>query len=70
MTWPWEGMFQLLRHVSHGLPLTYPVHGLRVIMGRGWGFDKYDVQAAFAVTAGWLAFFCVLTHVSIRLQKV
>lgn len=60
----------MLRHLSHGLPLTYPVHGLRVIMGRGWGLDNYDVQCAFAVTLGWTAAFCILSHLSIRLQKV
>ncbi|XP_034254913.1 ABC transporter G family member 20-like [Thrips palmi] len=70
VSWPWEGMYSMLRHVSHGLPLTYPVHGLRVIMGRGWGLDNYDVQCAFVITAAWTAAFCILTHVSIRLQKV
>ncbi|KAJ1524812.1 hypothetical protein ONE63_009683 [Megalurothrips usitatus] len=70
VSWPWEGMHKLLRHTSHGLPLTYAVHGLRVIMGRGWGFEETDVQCAFAITAGWVALFCVLSHVSIRLTKV
>ncbi|XP_052133158.1 ABC transporter G family member 20-like, partial [Frankliniella occidentalis] len=70
VSWPWEGMHESLRHVSHALPLTYPVHGLRVIMGRGWGLDEWDVWAAFLVTTGWVAFFLVLSHVSIRLQKV
>ncbi|XP_067949252.1 ABC transporter G family member 23-like [Watersipora subatra] len=68
--WPIESMPQWLQYIAIWLPLTLPVKGLRSVLGRGWGFEHYDVWSGYCVGVGWTIGFLILSLIVSHIRKL
>ncbi|XP_067949251.1 ABC transporter G family member 20-like [Watersipora subatra] len=66
--WPIEGMPQWLQYISVALPLTQPVAAMRSVLGRGFGFDHYQVWSGYCIGVGWALGFLILSLILARLK--
>jgi ABC-2 type transport system permease protein len=64
--WPIERLPDVLQAISHVLPLTYAVEGLREVMLKGADLSSTVVQTDLAVLAGIALFFVVLASATIK----
>jgi ABC-2 type transport system permease protein len=64
--WPVETLPDALRPLSHVLPLTYAVDGLRDVLIRGYGLGAASVQLDLGVLLGVAVLFVVLAAATIR----
>ncbi|GAB0090644.1 ABC transporter G family member 23 [Sergentomyia squamirostris] len=67
--WPIEGMPDVLRFISKGLPLTLATSSLRSILSRGWSIDETDVYLGFISTIVWIFVFLVVTLVVLKFKR-
>ncbi len=65
--WPIEAVPELLRPVSHFIPLTYAVEGCRSVMIRGW--DIGGVWPQLLVLAGFAVATLVLSAYSLKRRR-
>lgn len=64
--WPLEGMPNLLRWISYILPTTLPSLSLRGILYKGLSISDSEVYIGFLVSLAWIAFYLIVTILSVR----
>lgn len=68
--WPVEAMATWVQSFAYFLPMTLPIHSMRLIVGRGWSILQPEVICGFAVTASWIVIFLTASAIAFKLRKL
>lgn len=67
--WPIEGMPDILRIFSYGLPFTLPAISLRDLMEKGTPITNPTIYSGFLISIAWIIGALILCFLRLKYRK-